>query len=267
MPAPPGAGPNESLLGVGVLVTRPLQQAASLCGLLEAAGARVIRLPAIEIGPAPGTHELQARLRREPAFDMLIFTSANAVRYGVRLLAEQPAALIAAIGPATARALEIAGRHAMVTPAGPFDSESLLRHPQLASVAGRRILIVKGLHGRELLQAELARRGARVEIADVYGRNRAVHDAADLTALEARIEAGEIQIITATSAEIAASLLETTPSLRRAFERLHWLVPAERIAAALRERRMKAPILLADSADDHDLVAAVMRWRSSVSGA
>jgi uroporphyrinogen-III synthase len=77
-----------------------------------------------------------------------------------------------------------------------------------------------------------------------------------------------VQVITATSLEIAGNLLRlATPALRREFERAHWLVPGERIAAGLRERGLSSPLLQADSAEDHDLVAALVRWRSSVSGA
>jgi hypothetical protein len=48
---------------------------------------------------------------------------------------------------------------------------------------------------------------------------------------------------------------------------VHWLVPGARVAGALRERGVTAPILQADTAEDQDLVAAIIRWRSSVSGA
>jgi hypothetical protein len=44
-------------------------------------------------------------------------------------------------------------------------------------------------------------------------------------------------------------------------------VPGERVAAGIRERGIRAPILQAESAEDHDLVSALVRWRSSVSGA
>ena len=57
------------------------------------------------------------------------------------------------------------------------------------------------------------------------------------------------------------------PALRREFERAHWLVPGARVAAALRDLGLSAPQLLADSAEDQDLVAALLRWRAKVSGA
>ncbi len=176
---------------------------------------------------------------------------------------------LAAIGPATARALNLAGyRVAVLPPRGTFDSESLLQHPRLEHPAGRRILIIKGSNGRPFLEDELARRGAEVVAADVYQRVPVTPSHAVLAALLDSFVAGAVQVITATSLEIAGNLLDmATPALRAEFERVHWLVPGERVAAGLRERGLISPLLQAESAEDHDLVAALIRWRSSVSGA
>jgi uroporphyrinogen-III synthase len=259
----------QPLQGLGVLVTRPEQQATPLCRLLESAGAQTLRLPVIEIRPAVDTAGIKGRLGPIEAFDLIIFTSANAVRFGVALLDQGAADVpLAAIGPATARALREAGHRVAVTPDGGFDSEALLLHPLLANPGGRRILLIKGMHGRNLLETRLTERGAQVVVADVYKRERASHCAAVLEALEGEFAAGNIQVVTATSVEIAAGLLDVaTPTLRRDFDRVHWLVPGGRVAAALRERGVSGPILEANTAEDQDLVAAVVRWRSSVSGA
>jgi uroporphyrinogen-III synthase len=255
------------LQGIGVLVTRPEQQAMPLCRLLESCGAITFRLPAIDIKPLGDVHELRRRLGGLEAFDLIIFTSANAVRFGAALLAQRRDLTLAAIGPATARALTQAGYRVAVTPSEGFDSENLLAHPLLAN-SGRRVLLVKGLHGRETLQEQLTLRGAQVTAADVYQREPAGPGTAALDALERRLATGEIQLVTATSVEIASSLLDmATPALRREFDRVHWLVPGARIAGAVRERGVLAPILQADTAQDQDLVAAILRWRSSVSGA
>jgi uroporphyrinogen-III synthase len=129
-------------------------------------------------------------------------------------------------------------------------------------------LLIKGMHGRDLLETQLTQRGAQVVVADVYKRERASHSAETLQALEQEFAAGRIQVVTATSVEIAAGLLDiATPALRRDFDRVHWLVPSDRVAAALRERGASGPILRASTAEDQDLVAAVVRWRSSESGA
>ena len=259
-----------ALQGVGVLVTRPEQQAMPLCRLLEIEGASTLRLPAVDIKPIGNRRETAAQLGALAEFDVIIFTSANAVRFGASLLDQKRDLTLAAVGPATARALNQAGYRVAVQPPpnGTFDSEGLLRHPRLEHPAGRRILIIKGSNGRPFLEQELTRRGAQVVAAEVYQRVPAAPSPAVLAALLESFSAGAVQVITATSLEIAGNLLSmATPALRDEFERVHWLVPGERIAAGLRERGLSSPLVQAESAEDHDLVAALIRWRSSASGA
>ena len=241
-----------------------------LCRLLEIEGASTLRLPAVEIKPIGNRRETAVQLGALAEFDVIIFTSANAVRFGASLLDQKRDLTLAAIGPATARALNHAGYRVAVlpTPGGSFDSEALLQHPRLEHPAGRRMLIIKGSGGRPFLQDELACRGAEVSAVDVYQRVPATPSQAVLSALLESFVGGAVQVITATSLEIAGNLLGmATPALRDEFERVHWLVPGERIAAGLRERGLSSPLLQAESAEDHDLVAALVRWRSSVSGA
>lgn len=259
-----------ALDGLGVLVTRPEFQAMPLCRLLESLGATTLRLPAIDIKPLKDRREQLLGLEN---FDVILFTSANAVRFGVSFLDQKRDLTLAALGPATSRALNQAGYRVAIQPGDSFDSEGLLSHPRLERVAGHRILIIKGSHGRDLLQQELSRRGATVVCADVYERVPAVFGAAVLKTVSERFRAGELQVITATSLEIGAALLRlappgaAAPELRNEFERAHWLVPAERVASGLRELGLKAPVLLADSAEDQDLAAALVLWRASVSEA
>ena len=257
-----------ALHGVGVLVTRPEQQAMPLCRLLEIQGANTLRLPAVKIKAVGNRREAAAQLGALEDFDVIIFTSTNAVRFGASLLDQQRDLTLAAIGPATARALNQAGYRVAVQPVGSFDSETLLLHPRLEHLAGRRILIVKGSQGRPFLEQQLAQRGAHVVTADVYQREPATPSDEVLAALLGHFIAGTVQVITATSIEIAGNLLSiATPALRDEFERVHWLVPGERIAAGVRERGLSAPLLVAESAGDHALVAALVRWRKLVSGA
>ena len=276
------------LHGIGVLVTRPEFQAMPLCRLLESYGATTLRLPAVEIKPLKDRRVTAEQLGVLENFDVILFTSANAVRFGVSFLDQKRDLTLAALGPATSRALNQAGYRVAIQPGESFDSEGLLSHPRLEHVAGHRILIIKGTHGRDLLQQELTGRGATVVCAEVYERVPATFSAAALEAMRERFAAGEVQVITATSLEIGAALLKLAPpvpaellaaplgpaslalaslDLRSEFERAHWLVPGERVASGLRELGLKAPLLHADSAEDQDLAAALIRWRSSVSGA
>lgn len=258
----------SALHGVGVLVTRPEQQATPLCRLLEKQGASTLRLPAVEITAIGNRRDTAARVGALGDFDVIIFTSTNAVRFGAPLLDSRRDLTLAAMGPATARALNQAGYRVAAQPNATFDSESLLRHPRLEHPAGRRILIIKGSGGRPFLQQELTARGAAVVAADVYQRAPATPSRAVLEALQDSFSAGAVQVITATSLEIAGNLLAiATPALRGEFERVHWLVPGERVAAGVRERGLSAPLLQAASAEDQDLVAALLRWRAGESGA
>ena len=105
------------LHGVGVLVTRPQQQAMPLCRLLETEGASTFRLPAIEITALSDRRTLAARLGPLANFELIIFSSANAVRFGAVLLEQKRDLTLAAIGSATARALNQAGYRVAVQPA------------------------------------------------------------------------------------------------------------------------------------------------------
>src|SRR5271165_1088172 len=116
------------LHGVGVLVTRPELQAPPLCRLLESQGASTLRLPAVDIKATGDRRALAVQLGRLESFDLIIFSSANAVRFGASLLDQKRDIALAAMGPATARALNQAGYRVAIQPAGTFDSESLLLH-------------------------------------------------------------------------------------------------------------------------------------------
>jgi uroporphyrinogen-III synthase len=236
-----------------------------LCRLLESLGATTLRLAVVEIKALKDRREQLGELEN---FDVILFTSANAVRFGVSYLDQKRDLTLAALGPATSRALNQAGYRVAIQPGDSFDSEGLLSHPRLGHVAGHRILIIKGMHGRDLLQQELTRRGAAVECVAVYERVPAALSAAMIEAVQERFAAGEIQVITATSLEIGAALLKVAPlKLRGEIERAHWLVPGERVASGLRELGLKAPLLQADSAEDQDLASALLRWRATGSDA
>jgi len=257
-----------ALRGVGVLVTRPEHQATPLCRLLEAEGAATFRLPAIEVKglaehrPSSG---VWGSLQR---FDLIVFVSANAVRFGAALLERRRDLSLAAIGPATARALDQAGYRVAIVPSTGYDSESLLADPRLAQLAGKRVLLVKGKEGRDTLQTELARRGASVEAAVVYERLPAAPKPADLRRAEDALRSGAIQVVTATSLEIGENVLTIAPPpLRELLLDAHWLIASRRIGLGLAHWGLRRAAILAASAEDHDLVTALLHWRAGASDA
>jgi len=256
------------LHGVGVLVTRPEQQATPLCRLLEAEGAVTLRLPAIEVKGIADRRSPRAGLGKLERFDLIVFVSANAVRFGAALLDQRRDLSLAAIGPATARALNQAGYRVAIVPATGYDTESLLADPRLTNLTGKRVLLIKGREGRELLGAELVRRGASVETVDVYERSPAVTKPADLQRAAEELRCGRIQVVTATSLEIGESIFALAPApMRDLLRESYWLMASERIVAGLAHWDLRRAAILAASAEDHDLVAALLRWRATESRA
>jgi uroporphyrinogen-III synthase len=250
------------LAGLGVLVTRPEPQAAPLARRLEEAGAQVFRLPAIEIVPTGDRPALRAALGPLDRFQWVLFVSANAVKYGAFLLEGRRNLRLAAVGPATAAALEQAGLPAALVPAGGFDSESLLATPELNDVSRARVLIVRGDGGRELLGDELRRRGADVQYAGVYARRCARPIAGVLPAVEDAWSAGRITVVTATSAELLRCLVEIlTPTGRALLRASVLLAGGARIAAAARQMGHEGEIVEASAADDASLMDALIEWR------
>jgi len=257
-----------ALQGVGVIVTRPEHQATPLCRLLEAEGATTFRLPAIEIKGIAVPDDLRVRLGAIERFDLIVFVSANAVRFGAPLLDQGRDLSLAAIGPATARALDQAGYRVTIVPSAGYDSESLLADSRLAVLTGKRVLLIKGKEGRDLLGAELARRGASVEEADVYARSPATPQPADLRRAEEALRSREFQVVTATSLEIGQNILSIAPPpLRELLLDARWLIASERIGVGMAGWGLRHAAILAASAEDHDLVDALLRWRRSESGA
>lgn len=199
------AGP---LAGLGVVLTRPRAQCAAYADELAAQGARVIVFPALDIVPVALSPASRDALASLPSASLALFVSANAAEHGVaaaRAAGPWPAAVaVAGVGEATAAQLRHAGFDRVIAPSAGFDSESLLACPELQSVAGRRVVIFRGIGGREHLRTTLEGRGATVAYVECYRRERPDSDAAGLLAAHAR---GEIDAVHAMSAETVDNFL------------------------------------------------------------
>jgi uroporphyrinogen III methyltransferase/synthase len=160
---------RRSLFGRRIVVTRARHQAGELAGALEALGAEVLEYPTIQVEALPVADDVLDRACRA---DWLVLTSANGVeRFFDAMLAARrdlrdlAGVALAAIGPATARAIERRGLRVAAVP-GEYRAEALLE--ALGDVAGRRIVLARAEVAREVLPEELVARGAEVEVAAIY---------------------------------------------------------------------------------------------------
>ncbi len=165
---------SARLADKGILVTRPKAQAGSVVAAISAAGGRPVLFPTMEIVPRP-IEDVTVSLREGLDADIIIFVSANAVKYGLAVLKQlgQPwpaTAQVAAIGAGTAACLAEHGIQADHYPAGEANSEALLVLPVFQEVSGRKITIMRGVGGREWLAEHLRARGAKVVYNELYSR-------------------------------------------------------------------------------------------------
>ena len=157
------------LSGARVLVTRPEPTAGGLGELLRAAGAEPIWLPVIRLIPllsAEGMEALRAEVR-SGRFDIVAFTSANAVRLlGVEHSPGSGTELFA-IGPGTAAAARQLGWMPRPLPQE-YVAESLAEAMLASGAGGRRILLPRADGARDVLPRALDEAGAEVTEVALY---------------------------------------------------------------------------------------------------
>ena len=237
-----------SLHGKRILVTRPADQAGELARMIAARGGQAVLFPLLEIGAVDDLSALRRAIDQLDDYAVAIFISPNAVAYSLpAILAARrwPACLrAAAIGPSTVAQLAAQGVAEVICPAGRFDSEALLELPAFAAsaLAGKKILILRGDGGRELLAQTLHQRGARVDAVNCYRRSPPT-DGAPLVSL---LRNSRIDALTISSSEGLRNLLALldTDALAR-LRRLPLFVPHQRIAQVAAELGLQRLVLSA----------------------
>jgi uroporphyrinogen-III synthase len=164
---------KRALSGVRVLVGRARHQAGALSGELRKLGATVLEIPFIEIRTPQSFKPLDSALRNLAEYDWLILTSVN----GVEAMWERLIKLrlrkgklehlrIAAIGPATKKAIEKRGVRVDVVPKE-YVAESVVRSLR-RRVKGKRVLLVRAKVARDVIPKELRKAGAHVDVVEAY---------------------------------------------------------------------------------------------------
>jgi len=209
--------PSRALHGKKVLVTRARSQAGELAERLRDEGAIPFFFPVIRLEPPddPGALRRACGALAEGAYRAVLFTSQNGVaRFFEALRAHCLDARafggsrVLAIGPATARALELHGiRPDLVASehVGEGLAADALRLLGEAN-AGARVLLPRAKVARDVLPDTLRAAGFEVDIVTAYVTERAVPEEAE--SLRAALRSGEIAAVTLTSPSTAAGLVE-----------------------------------------------------------
>ncbi|HET6913580.1 MAG TPA: uroporphyrinogen-III synthase [Rhodanobacteraceae bacterium] len=245
------------LAGARVAITRPVGAGAALRSRVRALGGIALPLPGSSLRAMDDARASRAALREALASDVLIFTSPAAVRFAARLSPLRTHAAIVVPGAGTSAALRrIAQLETVIPPR--TDSEGMLALPEVQQARGKRIGIVGAPGGRGLLQSELERRGARIAQAYVYER---VPPRLDRRHLKGLLHQRGPLYVPLSSNEALQNLLMALPiDAKRALLAGTAVASSERLLQAARKAGF-ARVLRAESANDTDLIAAILAAR------
>lgn len=202
---------KKPLHGKRILVTRSREQASILSSELEELGAQCIEAPAITIKPLEDFRRIDQAISELASYTWLIFTSANGIAqfferlkvlgYDARKLGNSK---VAAIGSATAEALETRGVLADIIPAE-FRAEGIVEALAGQIQPGMRVLIPRAAVARDVLPEKLTEYGAAVDVVAVYTTETADSDGQALADMLAN---GAIDLVTFTSSSTVTNLLK-----------------------------------------------------------
>jgi uroporphyrinogen-III synthase len=190
-----------------VVITRPAAQALALAQLVAAAGREAVVFPLLEILPLEDQASLRNTLQDLSAYAMVAFVSPNAIDGAFSVLHAWPDKLpIAVVGEGSRKALARHGvtsaNATIVSPVDPqrTDSQTLLEALDLDALQGKRVLIVRGETGRELLADALRARGIEVVQLAAYRRSAPELDPARRLQLVQLTESQNDWIVTSSEA-------------------------------------------------------------------
>jgi len=247
------------LLHRRLVITRPTQQAQALIQMIQQAGGSCIEFPLLEILPLQDMRQFDALLAQLGQLDMALFISANAVEQAMRrcqaLHIDFPTDLpCVAVGPSTAQALRAYGVTQVLMPEQQFDSEGVLQMPQLQDMHGKRVLLVKGEGGRDVLASGLAQRGAEVMAGICYRRAAPQQDT---FILDEAWQQGGFDGILLTSSEAMRHLLDLAQQ-RPWLRQCKIFVNHPRVAEQARHLH-GLQLIIAPSTDDAGMWAALQQ--------
>jgi len=245
-----------------VFISRPRKESEELDAMLAPLGLHSVVQPAFNYFP------LDARAAQKEIFDemgmagpdaLLIFTSPRSVAYGLSQLPDNALfqARVAAIGPATAKALAEAGIRVNVTPRRGYTSEALLESINEESSRSTAVrpfaFIIAAPGGRKKLLEALNTRNWRARLVMAYKPETAELDKQALKALKEA--SGVLSVWTSANAMKALSQ-RLPPATWFQLCQGDWLVISERLKRLARAYGPER-IHLAQGPGNADLFSAI----------
>lgn len=206
---------TRPLLGRRIVVTRAREQASDLVKQLADLGAECLQYPTIKVVPAADTDPLDDAISRLSAYDWIVFTSVNGVKFFFARLFElglDVRALnhlhTAAIGPVTSQKLRTFGLKSDILPKN-YRAEAVADAFRREDLNGKKVLLPRAAEARPVLPVELSKMGAEVDEVTTYLTEN-VADNADRLIEE--LTNKRIDLITFTSSSTVKNFKALLPS-------------------------------------------------------
>ncbi len=255
---------EKSLHGMRVLVTRPHEQNRKMLALLQHAGALSQAFPVTTMRDRSDIVAKQCNRDDILSSKLLIFISQNAVIYANRLFAKigikgHTLPPVAAVGKSTAELLAHYNIPVSAYPQNP-GSEALLRLAIVTRTAGNgRVIIFRGLGGKEVLAQKLRKIAAQVLYLEVYERVMPNCPPLELTPGK---PAYDLTMVTNVDALLNLYALTARKS-RSQLLNLKLLLGSENQLPAYHALKFQKTPLVARSPLDHDMLHAAQDWWQS----
>jgi len=255
-----------SLKNKWIVITRPKHQAEQLRTRLEKAGANVILFPLLEITQPDDPTLAEQQLTHINRYDLVIFTSANAVNYSLQWLKKSNlnGLKVAAIGKKTASLLKDKNIHVDYFPSQEFNSEALLALPQIQAYGdSTRAAVIRGQGGRDYLRQKLEKQGVIVDYIDVYKR---ILPQKNAQLLSQHYHKNQLDIILITSGSSLQNLFKFFPENK-------WLASTKMLLGSKRINllmlkilpKYQGELLVTPDPSDESIYQKLVKWGEGIS--
>ena len=250
-----------------VLLTRPEGKNEALAEQLESSVEFVGWQSVIDIISGPDVALISDCLAQKP--HVLIFVSINAVTFLRQAIEAMENAQIGdeilencqlvVVGQSTAKALKKWLNRGVITPQVET-SEGLLEVDMLQKsvICGKKVTIVRGVGGRELLAEQLTERGALVHYWQVYQR-QAIQNQGE--SWFEQFQTWQIDTIVVTSIAIAEALINGLPTAAKPWwQKCRWVCASSRIVKFIERQEVpKNQIYVANGANNAAILQQVKK--------
>tara|TARA_B100000795_G_scaffold108551_1_gene80149 strand:- start:41 stop:808 length:768 start_codon:yes stop_codon:yes gene_type:complete len=161
---------------VVLISTRPYEKNMVLLKELKGTNISLLNYPLTKIEPLKDYAKFDSLLNNLKNYQHIIFISTNAVHFFVErfksLVIKLPDHIIfSSIGPTTQKALENEFNINVYCPEKTYDSKHLIKNKIFNNIQNKKVLIIRGEGGREVLKDMLEKKGSEVHYGECYIRN------------------------------------------------------------------------------------------------